>query len=116
MLALDFDPVGLALAWLFAGSVIWMWRDPFTVTDAVLRGWLDRNGQLPPRGVLLAAHALKILLWPFVIDIGFKTSGFRGAVGVRGWCRVASQGRDDDGGCIIPSDVPAGRSACGDRQ
>ncbi len=116
MLALDFDPIMLALAWLLAGSVVWMLRDPFTVTDAVLHGWAQRHGRLPPRGVLAAAHGLAILLWPRVLDRALQASELRGAVGVRGSCRVASQGRDDDGGCIIPSDAPAGRSACGDRR
>jgi hypothetical protein len=68
MLALDFDPVGLALAWLLVGSVIWMLRDPFTVTDDVLRGSVRRHGRLPRRGVLIAAHLVAILLWPRVFD------------------------------------------------
>lgn len=68
MLALNFDPIGLALAWLLVGSVIWMWRDPFTVTDAVLRGSVRRHRRLPRRGVLLVAHLVAILLWPRVLD------------------------------------------------
>lgn len=65
---LDFDPVAIALAWLLAGSVIWMLRDPQSITDAVLRGWVRRHHRLPPRGIVLAAHVIAILLWPRVLD------------------------------------------------
>lgn len=65
---LDFDPVAIALAWLLAGSVIWMLRDPQAITDTVLRGWVRRHHRLPPRGIVLAAHVIAILLWPRVVD------------------------------------------------
>ena len=73
MLALDFDAISLALAWLLAGGLVWMWRDPQSITDAVLRGWVCRHNRLPPRGVIIAAHILAILLWPRVVDRALTT-------------------------------------------
>jgi hypothetical protein len=67
--------VCLALAWLLAGSVLWMWRDPFTVTDAVLCGWIGRSNRLPPRGVLLVAHVVVIVMWPRVLDQSLQGRG-----------------------------------------
>jgi len=69
----NFDPIAIALAWLLVGSVIWMLRDPHSITDAVLRGWIRRHDRLPPRSVIIAAHVVAILLWPRVIDHALTT-------------------------------------------
>lgn len=62
MLALDV--VGLVLIWLFAGSLIWMLRDPHSITENVTHTWLDSHGRLPPRGAVIAAHVVAIVAWP----------------------------------------------------
>lgn len=55
------------LCYLAVGATCWALLDPVALRDFAVRRYVQRNGRLPGKGLLLLCHVIAILAWPKAI-------------------------------------------------
>ena len=65
--------VTFALAYLFAGSLVWVAMDPNRFADYATNWSIKRYGRLPTKTFQVCAVMVLILFWPRVVIAGIRT-------------------------------------------